>query len=103
MSDFTFRGRGKFLRLETSTTKAGKPMYTAIIEVDGKYPQQIPMKVFGALTGVAANIAAGSDVQVEGRVGGRGMERQSLWGHRGDSHCGGWREGKSAAATCGRR
>jgi len=74
MSDdtgFTFTGRGRFVRADKFVTKAGKDIITIILEVDGKYPQVVPVKVFGRLAETASSFKAGEIVEVTGRLGGR--------------------------------
>jgi len=74
MSDdtgFTFTGRGRFVRADRFTAKSGKDIVTLILEVDGKYPQVVPIKVFGRLAEMAGSFKAGELVEVTGRLGGR--------------------------------
>jgi len=74
MSDdtgFTFTGRGRFQRADKFVTKAGKDIITLILEVDGRFPQVVPIKVFGRLAEMAGSFKAGEIVEVTGRLGGR--------------------------------
>jgi single-stranded DNA-binding protein len=69
--DFTFQGQGTLLRVDTFTSKAGKPILTLIFEIKGQYPQLIPIKVFGRLAEQAAAWKPGMILAVHGRLGGR--------------------------------
>jgi single-stranded DNA-binding protein len=69
--DFTFQGQGSLLRIETFTSKAGKPVLTLIFETKGQYPQLIPIKAFGRLAERAAAWKPGMVLAVNGRLGGR--------------------------------
>jgi hypothetical protein len=74
MSDdtgFTFTGRGLFIRADKFVTKAGKDIITLILEVDGRFPQKVPIKVFGRLAETAGSLKPGEIVEVTGRLGGR--------------------------------
>jgi hypothetical protein len=68
---FTFQGQGKLKRIDTFVSKAGKPILTLIFEIEGQYPQLIPIKVFGRLAEEAAAWKPGSILAVTGRLGGR--------------------------------
>jgi single-stranded DNA-binding protein len=69
--EFTFQGQGTLLRVDTFTSKAGKPILTLIFETKGQYPQMIPIKVFGRLAEQAAAWKPGAVLAVNGRLGGR--------------------------------
>jgi len=69
--DFTFRGQGTLLRVDTFVSKAGKPILTLIFETKGQYPQLIPIKVFGRLAEQASAWKPGAVLAVSGRLGGR--------------------------------
>jgi len=69
--DFTFQGQGTLKRIDTFVSKAGKSIITLIFEVQGQYPQLIPIKVFGRLAEQAAAWKPGSVLAVTGRLGGR--------------------------------
>jgi|1186.fasta_scaffold873947_1 single-stranded DNA-binding protein len=69
--DFTFQGQGTLLRVDSFVSKAGKPVVTLIFETKGRYPQLIPIKVFGRLAEEASNWKPGSVLAVNGRLGGR--------------------------------
>ena len=69
--DFTFRGQGTLLRVDTFVSKAGKPILTLVFETKGQYPQLIPIKVFGRLAEQAAGWKPGAVLAVSGRLGGR--------------------------------
>jgi single-stranded DNA-binding protein len=69
--DFTFAGQGKLKRIDTFTSKAGKSILTLIFEIEGQYPQLIPIKVFGRLAEQASEWKPGMMLAVRGRLGGR--------------------------------
>ena len=69
--DFTFQGQGKLKRIDTFVSKAGKSILTLIFEIEGQYPQLIPIKVFGRLAEQAASWKPGMVLAVSGRLGGR--------------------------------
>ena len=69
--DFTFQGRGKLKRIDSFVSKAGKPILTLIFETEGKFPQLVPIKVFGRLAEEATGWKPGSMLAVTGRLGGR--------------------------------
>ena len=69
--DFTFQGQGKLKRIDTFVSKAGKSILTLIFEIEGQYPQLIPIKVFGRLAEQAASWQPGMVLSVTGRLGGR--------------------------------
>ena len=69
--DFTFQGQGTLKRIDTFVSKAGKSILTLVFEIQGQYPQLIPIKVFGRLAEQAAAWKPGSVLAVTGRLGGR--------------------------------
>ena len=69
--DFTFHGQGTLKRIDTFVSKAGKSILTLIFEIQGQYPQLIPIKVFGRLAEQAAAWKPGLVLVVTGRLGGR--------------------------------
>jgi single-stranded DNA-binding protein len=69
--DFTFQGQGTLKRIDTFVSKAGKSILTLIFEIQGQYPQLIPIKVFGRLAEQASAWKPGSVLSVTGRLGGR--------------------------------
>lgn len=69
--DFTFHGQGTLKRIDTFVSKAGKSILTLIFEIQGQYPQLIPIKVFGRLAEQAADWKPGAVLSVTGRLGGR--------------------------------
>lgn len=71
MDGFKFSGQGKLQRVDTFTTKAGKSILTLIIEVQGQYPQLVPVKVFGLLADRIDEWQPGDALQFTGRIGGR--------------------------------
>jgi len=71
MGEFTFKGQGKLQRVDSFTSKAGKTILTLIFETEGKYPQLVPIKVFGRLAEQASGWKPGSMLSVTGRLGGR--------------------------------
>ena len=68
---FKFDGRGKLVRVETFTSKAGKPFHTLIVSVEGQYPQLVPIKVFGRLADCAGDWKPGDVLEITGTLGGR--------------------------------
>jgi single-stranded DNA-binding protein len=68
---FEFSGQGRLQRVDIFTTKAGKSILTLIIEVQGQYPQLVPIKVFGRLADSANDWQEGDVLSVSGRLGGR--------------------------------
>jgi len=69
--DFTFQGQGTLQRIDTFTSKAGKPILTLVLETGGQYPQLVPIKVFGRLADQAAGWKPGAVLAIRGRLGGR--------------------------------
>jgi len=69
--DFTFQGQGTLKRIDTFVSKAGKSILTLIFEIQGQYPQLIPIKVFGRLAEQASDWKPGAVLSVTGRLGGR--------------------------------
>jgi len=70
-SGFTFEGSGRLARIDTYTTKAGKDIVTMVLQVEGSYPQLVPIKCFGRLADEARDLTVGDIVEVAGRLGGR--------------------------------
>jgi hypothetical protein len=68
---FEFSGSGKLKRIDTFVSKAGKNIYTLIIEVQGQYPQLVPIKIFGRLADQSSAWHPGDVLSVTGRLGGR--------------------------------
>lgn len=71
MDGFEFSGQGRLSRVETFTTKSGKNILTLVIEVNGQYPQLVPVKVFGRLAERADEWKPGDVLSMTGRLGGR--------------------------------
>lgn len=69
--EFTFQGQGTLKRIDTFVSKAGKSILTLIFEIQGQYPQLIPIKVFGRLAEQASAWKPGAILSVTGRLGGR--------------------------------
>ena len=69
--DFTFQGQGTLKRIDTFVSKAGKSILTLVFEIEGQYPQLIPIKVFGRLAEQASAWKPGVVLAVTGRLGGR--------------------------------
>jgi hypothetical protein len=69
--EFTFQGRGTLKRVDTFVSKAGKSIITLIFEIQGQYPQLVPIKVFGRLAEQAGGWKPGMVLSVSGRLGGR--------------------------------
>jgi single-stranded DNA-binding protein len=70
-SGFEFSGSGRLDRIDTFTTKAGKDIVTLVLQVEGAYPQLVPIKFFGRLADAAAALTKGDVVEVTGHLGGR--------------------------------
>jgi single-stranded DNA-binding protein len=70
-SGFEFSGSGRLGRIDTFTTKAGKDIVTLVLQVEGTYPQLVPIKTFGRLADEAAALTVGDVVEVTGHLGGR--------------------------------
>ena len=70
-SGFSFDGRGRLDRIDTFTTKAGKDIITLVLQVEGTYPQLVPIKFFGRLADEAGALTKGDVVEVTGHLGGR--------------------------------
>jgi single-stranded DNA-binding protein len=70
-SGFQFDGRGRLDRIDTFTTKAGKDIITLVLQVEGTYPQLVPIKFFGRLADEAGALTKGDVVEVTGHLGGR--------------------------------
>lgn len=72
MSDgFTFQGKGKLSRIDTFTSKAGRPILTLVFHQDGQWPQWTPIKVFGRMADMASEWKPGDVLEVTGELGGR--------------------------------
>jgi hypothetical protein len=71
MDGFEFSGQGKLNRVDTFTTKAGKNIFTLVIEVSGQYPQLVPIKIFGRLADRIEEWQEGDTLTFTGRLGGR--------------------------------
>ena len=69
--EFTFQGQGTLKRIDTFVSKAGKSILTLVFEIQGQYPQLIPIKVFGRLAEQASAWKPGAILSVTGRLGGR--------------------------------
>ncbi len=69
--EFTFQGQGTLKRVDTFVSKAGKSIITLVFEIQGQYPQLIPIKVFGRLAEQASEWKPGMVLAVSGRLGGR--------------------------------
>jgi len=68
---FSFQGAGRVHRLDVAVTKTGKEIVTVVVSVEGKYPQLVPVKVFGDTEDAARKLRVGDHVTVNGRLGGR--------------------------------
>jgi single-stranded DNA-binding protein len=69
--EFSFQGQGTLKRIDTFVSKAGKSILTLVFEIQGQYPQMIPIKVFGRLAEQASEWKPGMVLAVSGRLGGR--------------------------------
>jgi single-stranded DNA-binding protein len=70
-SGFEFSGSGRLDRIDTFTTKNGKDIITLVLQVEGAYPQLVPIKAFGRLAEMAASLTVGDVIEVTGHLGGR--------------------------------
>lgn len=70
-SGFAFDGRGRLDRIDTYTTKAGKDIITLVLQVEGTFPQLVPIKFFGRMAEEARSCKVGDVLEVTGRLGGR--------------------------------
>lgn len=70
ISGFAFEGSGKVERVDHFTSKSGKDIVTLIVEVEGKYPQLVPVKCFGRLADMTMGMQ-GKTVSITGKLGGR--------------------------------
>ena len=68
-SSFTLRGTLR--RIDSIPTKTGNDILVLIVDVDGQYPQVVPVKVFGRTCDDARNLETGARVEITGRLGGR--------------------------------
>lgn len=64
---------GTLNRIERFEAKSGKTMLTLILDVDkgGKYPQLVPVKIFGRTADMAGDWHPGDVLEITGRLGGR--------------------------------
>jgi single-stranded DNA-binding protein len=67
----TFELEGIVRKVEKFVSKAGKEIITLIVDVDGQYPQTIPVKCFGRLAGQSSGWKPGATLEITGRLGGR--------------------------------
>lgn len=72
--EFKFQGSGVLARIDTIETK-NKPITVLILDTDpdreSRYPQLVPIKVFGELAQEAQDWAPGTVLKIWGKVGGR--------------------------------
>ena len=66
-----FRITGQLEKTETFVTKAGKNIITIVLAIDGKWPQYVPIKLFGGLADKYGHLAPGIEITVQGKLGGR--------------------------------
>lgn len=72
MSDTNhFEIEGKFLRIDTREGKGGKVFETLVIEVDGKYQQFVPFRLWGHSANTAKTLHQGDVLRIKGKLGGR--------------------------------
>lgn len=69
MSDFTFEGQGAIKLVEKFVSKEGKRWLKIVVETDGKWPQAIPVVVFGQMA--THEFSVGEMVLVRGTIGGK--------------------------------
>lgn len=70
-SGFTFEGSGRLDRIDTFVTKSNKEIVTLVLQVEGTYPQLVPIKFFGRLADEAKEASQGDVIEVTGHLGGR--------------------------------
>jgi hypothetical protein len=70
-TDNKFTLTAKLDRIDTFETKTGKKILTLILDVDGKFPQKVPVKLFGRLAEEFGTCAPGTMLAIAGRLGGR--------------------------------
>lgn len=68
---FTFKGTGRLKRVDKRTTANGKTVITLVCETDGRFPQVVPVKVFGRLAEKVGDWKPGMVLGIEGTVGGK--------------------------------
>ena len=72
--EFTFQGSGVLARIDTIETK-NKPITVLILDTDperrSRYPQLVPIKVFGELAEEAQDWAQGTVLKIWGKLSGR--------------------------------
>ena len=66
---FTFTGTGTLKRVDTFVSKTGKSILTLIFELHGRFPQTVPIKVFGR--NAEREYKPGDIISIVGRLGGR--------------------------------
>jgi hypothetical protein len=71
ISGFAFEGSGRLARKDTYTTKSGKEILTLVVQVEGTYPQLVPIKFFGRMADQANALTIGDVIEVTGHMGGR--------------------------------
>ena len=64
---------GPIAHVDVRQSKAGKDILTIVLDIDkdSKYPQTVPIKVFGQLANDSARWRSGVVLEIEGRLGGR--------------------------------
>jgi hypothetical protein len=70
-SGFTFEGSGRLHRVDTFTARSGKDIITLVLQVEGTYPQLVPIKFFGRLAEEVRDLTIGDVIEVTGHLGGR--------------------------------
>jgi hypothetical protein len=70
-NDNKFTLTAKLDRIDRFETKTGKTILTLILDVEGKFPQKVPVKLFGRLAEEFGTCAPGTTLAITGRLGGR--------------------------------
>jgi hypothetical protein len=70
-SENKFEVVGEIASFEVFVTKGGKEIVTMVLEVPGKWPQYVPVKLFGGLASKWQGEGKGHIVKVAGKLGGR--------------------------------
>ncbi len=78
-SGFTFEGSGRLDRIDIYHARSGKDIVTLVLQVEGTYPQLVPVKCFGRLGDEARDLTVGDVVEVSGHLGGRDSNGR-VWG-----------------------
>jgi hypothetical protein len=70
-SGFRFEGSGRVHKTDVFRTKRNQEIVTVVVQVEGNYPQLVPIKFFGRTGAEAKKLQAGDAVEISGTLGGR--------------------------------